>query len=304
MSTRACSSCNKDLQRSEYSKNQWSKGAASKCKGCVTGGGSGGGENAPSDAATKVEASKEKVKVDENIQVDPIVANNGMSTGDEEEEENESGIKLPATYNVKKEEDAGQDTAETATESPMNSSVSSYIGDVSLGNNAEVESASKANILPALDIEHEQHDSPSPTSKKKVDEEVAKVAATLDVKVDGALNKGVLPKETAVNASDDKNVKDSSAEKSPLLNSRGEVKEEEGAKQEPLNEVIDESPTGEQTSESSANHQSNTKKEAGIDKKDGDWKKVATFDWSKFARKLLTRACCMKSVRSNDTNVI
>ena len=301
MSTRACSSCNKDLQRSEFSKNQWSKGAASKCKGCVTGGGSG------SDGATKVEASKEKVVVDENIQVDhtaPIVANNGMSTGDEEEKENGSGIKLPATYNVKKEEDAGQDTAETATESPMNSSVSSYIGDVSLGNNAEVESASKANILPALDIEHEQHDSPSPTSKKKVDEEVAKVAATLDVKVDGALNKGVLPKETAVNASDDKNVKDSSAEKSPLLNSRGEVKEEEGAKQEPLNEVIDESPTGEQTSESSANHQSNTKKEAGIDKKDGDWKKVATFDWSKFARKLLTRACCMKSVRSNDTNVI
>ena len=300
MSTRACSSCNKDLQRSEYSKNQWSKGAASKCKGCVTGGGSGGG------GAPSVEASKEKVEVDENIQVDhtaPIVANNDMSTGDEEEE-NESGIKLPATYNVKKEEDAGQDTAETATESPMNSSVSSYIGDVSLGNNAEVEAASKANILPALDIEHEQHDSPSPTSKKKVDEEVAKVAATLDVKVDGALNKGVLPKETAVNASDDKNVKDSSAEKSPLLNSRGEVKEEEGAKQEPLNEVIDESPTGEQTSESSANHQSNTKKEAGIDKKDGDWKKVATFDWSKFARKLLTRACCMKSVRSNDTNVI
>ena len=37
MATRTCSSCNKDLQKGEYSKNQWSKGAASKCKGCVSG---------------------------------------------------------------------------------------------------------------------------------------------------------------------------------------------------------------------------------------------------------------------------
>ena len=37
MPTRICSSCNKDLQKGEYSKNQWSKGAASKCKGCVAG---------------------------------------------------------------------------------------------------------------------------------------------------------------------------------------------------------------------------------------------------------------------------
>ena len=37
MATRTCSSCNKDLQKGEYSKNQWSKGAASKCKGCVAG---------------------------------------------------------------------------------------------------------------------------------------------------------------------------------------------------------------------------------------------------------------------------
>lgn len=51
--TRTCSICGKGLVKTEYSKNQWSKGDAAKCKGCVA-------ENdvPPAPAATKVEAKK------------------------------------------------------------------------------------------------------------------------------------------------------------------------------------------------------------------------------------------------------
>jgi hypothetical protein len=38
MATRTCSSCQKNLPKSEYSKNQWAKKDVSKCKGCVDGG--------------------------------------------------------------------------------------------------------------------------------------------------------------------------------------------------------------------------------------------------------------------------
>lgn len=39
MVTRTCSSCSKDLPKSEYSKKQWSKKVSqSKCKTCVEGG--------------------------------------------------------------------------------------------------------------------------------------------------------------------------------------------------------------------------------------------------------------------------
>jgi len=39
MVSRACSSCNKDLQKVEYSANQWKKGPSAKCKGCIANGG-------------------------------------------------------------------------------------------------------------------------------------------------------------------------------------------------------------------------------------------------------------------------
>jgi len=39
MVSRSCSSCNKDLQKVEYSANQWKKGPSAKCKGCIANGG-------------------------------------------------------------------------------------------------------------------------------------------------------------------------------------------------------------------------------------------------------------------------
>ena len=39
MASRSCSSCNKDLQKVEYSSNQWKKGPSAKCKGCIANGG-------------------------------------------------------------------------------------------------------------------------------------------------------------------------------------------------------------------------------------------------------------------------
>lgn len=39
MVSRSCSSCNKDLQKVEYSANQWKKGPSAKCKSCIANGG-------------------------------------------------------------------------------------------------------------------------------------------------------------------------------------------------------------------------------------------------------------------------
>ena len=42
--SRACTACQRNLDRSSFSGNQWRKGpGASRCQGCVHGGGYGGG---------------------------------------------------------------------------------------------------------------------------------------------------------------------------------------------------------------------------------------------------------------------
>lgn len=61
MTSRACSSCNESLARSEYSKNQWSKGPAAKCKGCVA----GKNNNAPAPTS-KIEEKEVKTPVVDN----------------------------------------------------------------------------------------------------------------------------------------------------------------------------------------------------------------------------------------------
>ena len=62
MTSRACSSCNTSLARSEYSKNQWSKGPAAKCKGCVA----GKNNNAPPAPTSKIEEKEVKTPVVDN----------------------------------------------------------------------------------------------------------------------------------------------------------------------------------------------------------------------------------------------
>ena len=39
MASRLCSSCKEDLQKVEYSANQWKKGPSAKCKSCIANGG-------------------------------------------------------------------------------------------------------------------------------------------------------------------------------------------------------------------------------------------------------------------------
>ena len=60
MASRSCSSCNKDLQKVEYSANQWKKGPSAKCKSCI----SGGGSSSVAAAATITKDTHQKQKID------------------------------------------------------------------------------------------------------------------------------------------------------------------------------------------------------------------------------------------------
>jgi len=55
--SRSCSSCNKDLQKVEYSANQWKKGSSAKCKSCISGAGS-------NSVATTIKDTHQKQKID------------------------------------------------------------------------------------------------------------------------------------------------------------------------------------------------------------------------------------------------
>lgn len=60
MATRTCTSCHKNLPKSEFSKNQLAKKGASKCKGCVAGDGNGSNDQAEakSDDPSAVKGEK------------------------------------------------------------------------------------------------------------------------------------------------------------------------------------------------------------------------------------------------------
>ena len=60
MASRSCSSCNKDLQKVEYSANQWKKGPSAKCKSCV----SGGGSSVAAAATTTTKDTHQKQKIE------------------------------------------------------------------------------------------------------------------------------------------------------------------------------------------------------------------------------------------------
>jgi len=60
MASRLCSSCNKDLQKAEYSANQWKKGPSAKCKSCISGGGSSSSSIAA--ATTTKDTQKQKIE--------------------------------------------------------------------------------------------------------------------------------------------------------------------------------------------------------------------------------------------------
>ena len=57
MASRSCSSCNKDLQKAEYSANQWKKGPSAKCKSCISRGGG-------SSVATTTTKDTQKQKIE------------------------------------------------------------------------------------------------------------------------------------------------------------------------------------------------------------------------------------------------
>ena len=80
MTSRACSSCNNSLGRSEYSKNQWSKGPAAKCKGCVA------GKSAPPAPTSKIE-EKEVVKKEEPET--PVVDNKAEEEAEKKKKDEE-----------------------------------------------------------------------------------------------------------------------------------------------------------------------------------------------------------------------
>ena len=63
MATRSCSSCHKNLPKSEYSKNQWTKKDSSKCKSCVTGDGSTTINPATATDPTSVPVTKDELFV-------------------------------------------------------------------------------------------------------------------------------------------------------------------------------------------------------------------------------------------------
>ena len=79
MTSRACSSCNNSLARSEYSKNQWSKGPAAKCKGCVA------GKSAPPAPTSKIE-EKEVVKKEPET---PVVDNKAEEEAEKKKKDEE-----------------------------------------------------------------------------------------------------------------------------------------------------------------------------------------------------------------------
>lgn len=54
MSTKSCSVCSTDLPKSSFSKNQWQKGSAAKCKTCVA--------DPPGERVSVVMQQKEEAK--------------------------------------------------------------------------------------------------------------------------------------------------------------------------------------------------------------------------------------------------
>ena len=54
MSTKSCSVCSTDLPKASFSKNQWQKGSAAKCKTCVA--------DPPGERVSVVMQQKEEVK--------------------------------------------------------------------------------------------------------------------------------------------------------------------------------------------------------------------------------------------------
>lgn len=54
MSTKTCSVCSTDLPKASFSKNQWQKGSAAKCKTCVA--------DPPGERGSVVMQQKEEVK--------------------------------------------------------------------------------------------------------------------------------------------------------------------------------------------------------------------------------------------------
>ena len=79
MVTRTCSSCSRDLQKSEYSKKQWSKkAAASKCKTCVE-----GGEINPAPIKDETPVNADTAVANEVVDVDTKAEEEAKEAADE-----------------------------------------------------------------------------------------------------------------------------------------------------------------------------------------------------------------------------
>ena len=118
MASRSCSSCNQDLQKAEYSANQWKKGPSAKCKSCISGGGS---SNSVAATTTKDTIQKQKIETfDTTTKNTPQTEKDGKVEVDNDifyssksfmptEDSVPDGDKSPSTPEVNEEDTTAQD---------------------------------------------------------------------------------------------------------------------------------------------------------------------------------------------------
>ena len=112
--SRSCSSCNKDLQKAEYSANQWKKGPSAKCKSCISGGGGSSSSVATTTKDTtqkkKIDSfdTKTKTEKDGKVEVDNDVFYSSKSSMPTEDNVPD-GDKSPSTPEVNEEDTTAQD---------------------------------------------------------------------------------------------------------------------------------------------------------------------------------------------------
>ena len=100
--TRVCSSCQKDLPKSNYSKNQWAKKSKAKCKSCVAIGAEGSDSLATPAAPTSTVEEYEEQLIDSTVlAVEEVIPEGEQEQeGGEQEDSVEPTITTPTDFQV------------------------------------------------------------------------------------------------------------------------------------------------------------------------------------------------------------